>query len=80
MFIFDNNRLTFYQHKDVSKTNQDLNNFFQYISVWFVDNKLSIHLGKDKQKAYSSAQNINKLKLEVLILDMVQFALRNITQ
>ena len=60
MFIFDNNRLTFYQHKDVSKTNQDLNIFFSiYICVWFVDNKLSIHVGKVKQKSYSSAQNIN---------------------
>ena len=53
MFILDNNRLTIYfilAYKDAGRTNQNLNNFFLNICDWVVDNKLSIHLGKDETK------------------------------
>ena len=39
-----------YQHNDVSKIQQNLNKNFSNIYDWFVDNKRSIHFGKDKTK------------------------------
>ena len=38
-----------FQHKDVNIIEQQLNRKFSNIYDWFVDNKLSIHFGKDKR-------------------------------
>ena len=39
-----------YQHRDVKETEKQLNKNFENVCDWFVDNKLSIHLGEDKTK------------------------------
>ena len=39
-----------YQHKDVNKIEQSLDKFFSNICDWFLDEKVSIHLRKDKTK------------------------------
>ena len=51
-----------YQHNDVSKIQQNLNKNFLNIYDWFVDNKLSIHFGKDKTKCILCGikQKLNK--------------------
>ena len=45
----DDSGLTF-QHKDVHKIEHQLNKDFANLCECFVDNKLSIHLGKEKTK------------------------------
>ena len=40
-----------YQHKELSKIEEQLNKDFANICDWFVDNKLSIHFGEDKTKS-----------------------------
>ena len=50
LFLYpDDPGLTF-QHKHVHKTEHQLNKDFANLYEWFVDNKLSIHLGEDKTK------------------------------
>ena len=50
LFLYaDDSGLTF-QHKDVHKIEHQLNKDFSSLCEWFVDNKLSIHLGKEKTK------------------------------
>ena len=39
-----------YQHKDVSKFEQNLNKNFSDVCDWFVDDKLSIHYREVKTK------------------------------
>ena len=40
-----------YQHKDVVQIEKRLNEDFENLCNWFVDNKLSIHFGEDKIKS-----------------------------
>ena len=47
LFLYaDDSRLTF-QHKDIHTIEHQLNKDFANLCEWFVDNKLSIHLGED---------------------------------
>ena len=49
LFLYADDSCLVYQHKDVSKTEQNLNKFSSNICDWFVDNKLSIHFGEGKK-------------------------------
>ena len=40
-----------YQHKNVVQIEKRLNEDFENLCNWFVDNKLSIHFGEDKTKS-----------------------------
>ena len=61
LFLYaDDSGLTF-QHKDVHTIEHQLNKDFTNLCEWFVDNKLSIHLGEDKTKCILFGL---KLKLE----------------
>ena len=61
LFLYADNSCLVYQHKDVSKIEQNLNKNFSNICNWFVNNKLSIHFGEQKQNAYYLAQKkLNK--------------------
>ena len=40
-----------YQHTDVEEIEEQLNNDFENVCDWFVDNNLSIHFGEDKTKS-----------------------------
>ena len=57
-----------FQHKDIAKIDEILNEDFESICDWFVDNKLSIHFGDDKAKSIffvsnRRAKNICKLNI-----------------
>ena len=61
MFLYaDDSSLTF-QHKDVYTIEHQLNQDFVNLCEWFVDNKLSIHLGEEKTKCIFFG---SKLKLK----------------
>ena len=50
--------------KDIDKIETQLNNDFNSICDWFVDNKLSIHFGEDKTKSiiFGSTRKLNSLR------------------
>ena len=53
-----------FQHKEVEEIERVLNNDFENICDWFVDNKLSIHFGEDKTKSilFASQRKIKTIK------------------
>ena len=50
MLLYADDSCLMYQHKDIAIIKKILNEDFQNISDWFVDNKLSIRFGDDKSK------------------------------
>ena len=54
-----------FQHNDIKEIEIQLNKNFSLICDWFVDNKLSIHLGQNKTKSilFSSKWKIKKASL-----------------
>ena len=68
LFLYaDDSGLTF-QHKDVHTIEHQLNKDLANLCEWFVDNKLSIHLGGDKTKCILSGlkpklKNAGKLNI-----------------
>ena len=67
LFLYaDNSSLTF-QHKHVHTIKHQLNKDFANLCEWFVDNKLSIHLGEEKTKCILFSSKLNLKMLESLI-------------
>ena len=50
MFLYADDSCLVCQHKDINEIEKPLNVYFSSICDWFVDNKLSIHVGEDKTK------------------------------
>ena len=66
-----------YQHKDIAIIEKILNEDFENICDWFVDNKLSIHFGDDKTKSilFASkrrAKNMRKLNIRYKEINVTQ--------
>ena len=51
LFLYADDSCLMFQHKEVEEIERVLNNDFESICDWFVDNKLSIHFGEDKTKS-----------------------------
>ena len=51
LFLYADDSCLMFQHKEVEEIEKVLNNDFENICDWFVDNKLSIHFGEDKTKS-----------------------------
>ena len=71
LFLHADDTCLVFQNKDVEDTEKQLNEDFENICDWFIDNKLSIHLGEDKTKSilFASKRKIKKLqKLEINII------------
>ena len=50
LLLYANDSSILYQHKEVDKTEKQLNEDFKNICDWFLNNQLSIHFGEDKTK------------------------------
>ena len=50
-FLYADHLLVVFHHKDINKTEKQLNDDFYNIFDWFVANKLSIQFGEDKPKS-----------------------------
>ena len=63
--MYADNTTISYQHKDVSEIKNALNKEFANMCEWFVDNKLSVHFGKDKTKCilFSKVKNLPGVKI-----------------
>ena len=72
LFLYaDDSGLTF-QHKYVDTIEHQLNKDFANLCEWFVDNKLSIHLGEDKTKYILFGSKLKlKKTLESLIFGLL---------
>ena len=69
LFLYADDACPFCQHKDINKTENQLNQDFSNICDWFMDNKLSILFGEDKAKSVLFAskfkrKNIKKLHIK----------------
>ena len=51
LLLYADNLCILYQHKAVVQIEKRLNEDFENLCYWFVDNKLSIHFGEDKAKS-----------------------------
>ena len=51
LFLYADDSCLMFQHKEVEATERVLNNDFENICDWFVDNELSIHFSEDKTKS-----------------------------
>ena len=61
LFLYADDFGITFQHKDVHTIDHQLNKDFASLCQWFVDNKLSIHLGEEKTKCILLG---SKLKLK----------------
>ena len=50
-YLYADDTCIFYQYEDVKKIENVLNEEFLSLCQWLIDNKLSIHFGKDKNKS-----------------------------
>ena len=51
LFLYADDSCLMYRHRDVNQIEKQLNNDFENICNWLVDNKLSIHFGGGKTKS-----------------------------
>ena len=66
LLYVDDSTLTL-QHEHVHASEHQLNKDFTNLCEWFVDNKLSIHLGEKKTKCILFGSKLNLKMLESLI-------------
>ena len=68
-----------FENKDVEKIEKVLNNDFENICNWYVDNKLSIHFSEDKTKSILFAsqhkiKNIKELNIKYQDIEIKQYS------
>ena len=70
LFLYADGTCLVLQSKNVKDIEKQLNEDFANICDWFVDNKLSIHFGKDKIKSFlfTSKRTIKRLQMKLDII------------
>ena len=66
LFLYAADTCLLFQHKDLERIKEELTKNFSNICDWFVDNKLSIHFGKDKTKSILFSTKNRKRKIRIL--------------
>ena len=66
LFLYADDPCLLYQHKDLDRISKELTKNFCNICDWFVDNKLSIHFGKDKTKSILFSTKNKKKRIGTL--------------
>ena len=59
LFLYADDTCLTFQHENVKEIEDQLNLNFSRLCDWFIDNKLSIHLGKDKTKSILFGTKLN---------------------
>ena len=77
LLLYADGSCILYQHKDVVQIEKQLNEDFENLYDWFVDNKLSIHFGEDKTKfilfaSKRRAKNIRQLNIKYKDINIKQ--------
>ena len=60
LFLYADDTCLVGQHKDINEIEKQLNNDFESICDWFVDNEQSIHFGDDKNRSILFATKFRK--------------------
>ena len=70
LFLYADDTCLVLQSKNVKDIEKQLNEDFANKCDWFVDNKLSIHFGKDKIKSFlfTSKRTIKRLQMKLDII------------
>ena len=68
LLLYADDSCILYQHKEVDEIEKHPNKDFENICDWFVDNKLSTHIGEDKTKSILCAskrrsKNVSQLNI-----------------
>ena len=66
LFFYAHDTCLVCQHKDINEIEKQPKKNFEFISDWFVNNKLSIHFGKDKAKSILLATKFKIKKVRKL--------------
>ena len=79
LLLYPDDSCLIYQHKDIAIIEKNLNDDFENICDWFVNNKLSIHFGDDRTKlilfaSTRRAENIPKLNIRYKEINIKQQA------
>ena len=64
LFLYADDTCLTFQHENVKEIEDQLNLNFSRLCDWFIDNKLSIHLGKDKTKSILFGTKLNIKRAE----------------
>ena len=67
-FFYADDKCPIFQHGNVKVIEDQLNLNFCSLCDWFIDNKLSIHLGKDKTKSIVFGTKFNIKRADALNL------------
>ena len=59
LFLYTDDTCLTFQHENVKEIEDQLNLNFSRLCDWFIDNKLSIHLGEDKTKSILFGTKLN---------------------
>ena len=54
LYLYADDLSLLYSHKDLHLIEETINKNFNSLCDWFVENKLSIHFGKDKTRSFSA--------------------------
>ena len=79
LLLYADDSCILYQHKDVVQIEKRLNEDFENLCDWFVDNKLSIHFGEDKTKSVlfaskQKAKNICQSNIKCKDINIKQYS------
>ena len=66
LFLYADDTCLTFQHENVKEIEDQLNLNFSRLCDWFIDNKLSIHLGEDKTKSILFGTKLNIKRAESL--------------
>ena len=66
LFLYADDTCLTFQHKNVKEIKDHLNLNFSSLCDWFINNKLSIHLGEDKTKSILFGTKLNIKRAEPL--------------
>ena len=66
LFLYADDTCLTFQHENVKEIEDQLNLNFSRLCDWFIDNKLSIHLGEDKTKSILFGTKLNIKRAEPL--------------
>ena len=78
LFLYEDDTFFTFQHENVKDIEDQLNLNFSGLCDWFIDNKLSIHLGKSKPKSILFGTKFNIKRAKPLILLMATSKLNSI--
>ena len=59
LFLYADDTCLTFQHENVKEIEDQLNLNFYRLCDWFINNKLSIHLGEDKTKSIPIGTKLN---------------------